>query len=364
VSGTGQGRFSRLSFRRALSHAPRRVVAPLAALTITMTVLATAPSGASAATLKPLTLAIITNDAQFSPPILADYLGLYKKAGVSVKVIPDTGASTINSLLTSGQADIIEYNGGNDIILASKGVKVKIIAGTLDLQIASIIGSSKVKTLSDAEHLSSCKMATLTPGSSVYGSAIYLNKRLDLHCSISSFSSVALVVAAVQSGNYQLGVMVEDDAISAVQSKSANMVLNSNSPTARRYSPAATLNSTFTGLDSDLTAKKASVVAFLKATLAANTMIHKDPPQQIAQELTKTSAFAGVKEATIISELEQALPYIPAGENAFNVSEPFWDASLNSYASWGIPGFSKTDSAFSYSSMVDMSYNKAAVSGS
>ncbi len=312
-----------------------------------------------------LTLAIGANIAAFAQPFVADAAGLYTKYGVKVNTIYDAGTTGINTDLVSGHADVVWYTAANDLILAAKGQPVSVIYGSLNITPGALIGSPKIKTLADAKKLSSCKLATLTAGSTVYAESEHYIQAAGLHCTISQFSSVPLVLSAVESGNDQLGVLTTSSSLTAAKSTPIHVLVNPTEPSAKPYLPTPVLATTVSGLTSNLNSKRTAVVRFLKAIVAATQIIEKDTPAQIAQLLVKTPGFKGVPVATLTAEVQDdAKPYITSGKNPGFISQAYWTKSVNNFGTWGISGYSATNPANAYGKRVVMSFNQAAVGAS
>lgn len=83
---------------------------------------------ASTATAEPVRIGFAAESVDYAPAWAAEKLGLFKKAGVEVKLITFRGGAAAQEALSAGAADIIAYFSPAVALAVSKGAKEKMVA--------------------------------------------------------------------------------------------------------------------------------------------------------------------------------------------------------------------------------------------
>ena len=83
---------------------------------------------ASAASADPVRIGFAAESVDYAPAWAAEKLGLFKKAGVDVKLITFRGGAAAQEALSAGSADIIAYFSPAVALAVSKGAREKMVA--------------------------------------------------------------------------------------------------------------------------------------------------------------------------------------------------------------------------------------------
>lgn len=290
--------------------------------------------------------------------LLAQAGGFFAKEGLSVEILAGPVQSTV-SYVTSGRADLASYTPVAAVQAAGQGAKVKVIYGPVGAYGIALVGSPKIKSISDAQALTSCSLAAPGPGSAIYSYAVQFIANLSLKCNLTNVPSLDLIASGVQSGQYDLGAMTFLFAPGVLRG-GGNLLLDPRTPAYKsQYIPAQWPQQAIFGLADHLAARKGAVHKFLRAVTATEHAIATEPADKLIKDLLKLPSFSGANEADQLAYFELLKP-------SFNLSfgngpvgyidSVSWSTMLKSAATYGIQGFSPTDASAQYSSLVDMSY--------
>ena len=291
-----------------------------------------------------LTLAIPVSIASFANPYIAESLGLFKRYGVNVTILSNTGSNTL-SYLQSNKADIAAFGATLPLIAAQEGLDTKIIFdNTAGGAFPVLIGKAST-TEATIKKQKNCRIAVLAQGSSVYGFGVVFNRQLGTSCDLVPLATAQAQVAAVQGGS-AIAAVVANTTAAAAASGGMHTVATATIP---YYT-----SSVYFGVASSLASKRSAVVAFMQAMLAANSAIKSDSAAKLAALLAENSAFKGTSLAALTSQTS----LLKAAINLTNgmISSGRWSYSLKQFVTWSVPNYSPSDSIFSYTDRVDMSY--------
>jgi ABC-type nitrate/sulfonate/bicarbonate transport system substrate-binding protein len=312
-----------------------------------------------------LNVAIAVTGTPFTPVYLAQSLGYFAQAGVSVKFINNASATGV-ALLTSHQADLFIVGPGAVFSLNQQGLPTKIIynmdsGGTGSVE---VLGSSPAKSLMD---LAGKRVGTLTVGGSSYGDASAYSNYIVQHggaaMQLIPFGNQTAVINALMSG--QVDATVDSRSWFATQLTNGQVRLAVNTAdvaTVKKLGviPHGISETGVFGLDDVLKQKRSTVVRFLQAVAKGAQYVQAHTPAQIATSLASLPDFAGltVDGLTLAETFDK--PFL--SPNYGTVTPGTWNQQLASYAEWGLQGINVTPTAFPYNEVVDMSYLYSALS--
>jgi ABC-type nitrate/sulfonate/bicarbonate transport system substrate-binding protein len=350
------------------------------AVAVSMTIGA-AGSSASTSTpartmLDPLTVNINSPNANFAPVFIAKAAGIFEKYGLDVKIIENTGASTLN-VLVSGQSDLTLFAVPNVFLLASQGQSTTTIMAGLKDSASALIGGPGFNSIADLRALgSNCHISTSSPGTQTYGYAFKYTKLAKLglqQCKLEPASSNAVIVARLSSGQAQAAVLSLAFAVTFVNSVGAHILISPNKTGFRKeYGLPSFLSSVYFGLTSTVKEKRPQMVRFLKAINETNKLLVPKNLTKLTQYLQQFDSFKAVEFKSLRTGLQYVISYMGVGANFASpaavkahpkwlstnpgyISEKVWKVGLAQYATWGIANFNPSAPGNRYRERVDMS---------
>jgi ABC-type nitrate/sulfonate/bicarbonate transport system substrate-binding protein len=359
------------SQRRASRTARRALLALVAAFVLVAAAAcgssgggSSSSGGGSSSGTDSLTVSVASADFSFSPLFLAQSQGLFAKHGLNVKILTGPVASTV-PYLVSGRADLTLYAVLPGLLAADQGADIKFVYQNLNIFGLALMGAPNVKTVAQAQKLTSCKMASAPPGSLTYAFAQIYAKKLGLHCSAVGVTSVPLVASGVQAGTYQLGVDTLSPAVVASQSGAHLLIDPRSADYQKTYIPNPYLDEAVFGIGSHLAKIKPAVVKFIQAMQDVQTLLKNKTAGQLAADVLQSQPFKGQSASSLttgFSQLQSVLQQGCQGGAQGEITQKCWGATIKGVGTWGVPTFNAGSSANTYANRVDMSYYDAAQS--
>lgn len=286
---------------------------------------------------------------------VADSKGFFEKNGVDVSIVVSNGAN-LPGEVASGRIDLAAHAVGVAMSLTQQGKPAKVIyALTGGGQGGTLFVNKDTKAVTDLK--SGCRMGTFPAGSSAYGYAQTYIKKLGLDCEITPFQDVPSQVGALASGRVDALVGVYLNFISAVEDDQAKVLIDTRDPSVSEENlglpyPEVSLF----GSDANLKKKAKSLPGYLKAIDEAARYIKATPAATVAKDIVDQPNLKGQSLEQITGAVETLEAYRWRGSDEGRIDDSQWKAALAGVSSWGLPGYSATDSKFAYGQMVDMSY--------
>jgi ABC-type nitrate/sulfonate/bicarbonate transport system substrate-binding protein len=316
-----------------------------------------APGSGAAKSLPPVVLGL---DNEPPTPIVSDSIialqnGYFKKYGLNV-TIKAMGAVSLTEA-AAGRIDLANSGVVGSLPAAIQGHQTSIIYE----QTSSIADGNLVVKANSPYHslmdLSGKKVVVAGAGGGLYGAAEGYSHYIVAHggkpLTIVITNSTGSENSELLSGQVDAAVAVLDNSAIDIHAGQERILLESSSKQGQAILKAA-VGAGFWGLASDLSAKKASVTAFIAGLRKADLWMRSHTPQQVANVLIKSPLYSG----ETIADIEEGATYdksLYAPTNGF-VSSEDWQDSLSAYASWNVPNLNLSSSAVTYGSVVNMSY--------
>jgi ABC-type nitrate/sulfonate/bicarbonate transport system substrate-binding protein len=360
----------------------RRLLAILAVAIVAVT--AVTSSGASTAKTNDDSLSVAVSFAftNYVAIYAADAAGLFKKHGVDVHLIENTGPNTLN-MLASGQADVAMIATPQGLILAKQGLGITFFANWSKDPGSWLIGASGIKSLADLKALGSkCHIGALPIGQQSYGYAqVYThNQSIGLgQCTVDPIPTQAQILAELAAGQIQAASCPYTVASPAITSLGATVLINPEIPTYRKtYNLPKFSSAAFFGIGSTLQSKRPAVVKFLAAMDDANKLVIAKNMTQLTNWMRQSAVFQPVDFKTLRSQLQHTILSNGVGADLASaadikahptslltdpqyISANEWKIGLQQFQGYGLPNFDANDPVFQYRARVDMSYLSQAI---
>jgi NitT/TauT family transport system substrate-binding protein len=303
-----------------------------------------------------VTIAVAAATPVFAYPYIAQQLGYFEKAGVDVKLIPNSGANTLNQV-ASGQADLGMIAAGVPLLLAQQGKDSKIIyspqggaAGGM------LVGGADVKRVED---IRGKRIGTLSRGSSMYGFGVLYNRKFKLDADVVPLQNNASIAGALKSGRIAAATGPFDAYAAQIEAGEATVLVDTRDKAEREkiLGPDFPEGAVF-GLAPNLEKKRDAIVAVMKAYDDALEYMRGEDPAKIAETLRKSPDFQAIPPDKLAEFVDSAKSYIGLEDGA--ISPAVWQHALDQYALWGLGDFDPKNPLFSYDKRIDMSYLEAA----
>jgi ABC-type nitrate/sulfonate/bicarbonate transport system substrate-binding protein len=317
-------------------------------------------TGAPNTSIPSLTVAIANPAMDHAPIYVAEAAKLFQKYGVNVTVEHQTGSNTL-TLLSSKKVDLTDLPPPTAMIATSKGFPMSIIYEVTTNTALAMIAPRGVTSLAQLKNKSNCRIGTAEEGTVVYAATQLIKARYGLNCTVVQAASIPAVLAAVAAGSYQAGVVTYSAALTAT---GTNILINPTQYNQEFVQATQAPLVVFFGLKDVLNAKRAGIVRFLRAITAAQQIIQTDPLSKVVALIQQDPDYKTVSLATMEKSLQPNLPYIGKSSPPGFISTTDWQNALQSYTNWGVPGYSPSDTAYSYSNLIDMSFDNASNQGS
>lgn len=346
---------------------------------VAMAAVLAAPSSASShrGAEDSLTVDIVAPNANFAPVFVAKSAGIFSKYGLNVNILENTGANTLN-LLVSGQADITLYATPNPLLLAAQGQPTTVFMNGLRDSGAALIGNQSITTTAQLKALGdNCHITTTAPGSQAYGYAFEYTHIAKLglqQCKIEAAPSNAVAVARLASGQVQAAVLPLAFAITFVNQVGAHILISPNVPGYRKsLGLPEFISSVYFGLTSTIEAKRPLIIRFIKAINDTNKLLVPKNLETLTKYLQPFDSFKSVDFKTLRTSLQFIISYMGPGANYASrtaikkhpnaltsnpgyVPASAWNTSLQQIALWGLANFDPNAASNQYRARVDMSY--------
>lgn len=310
------------------------------------------------------TLAVPLPLADFGAYTMASLLHFDTAYGIDLKILPSTGGNTAN-LVASGQADVASFTVATAVAISQQGKQTSTILNNEYQPGLGFVGAPNIKSLADLKAAKNCRIAGPTPGSSTYYAAnVYIRENSLKNCTLVETPTQAAQVNGVVSGAYQAAVAGFSGAAQIVVGGGHWLI----DPRTKQY--AATYGrSTFPagavfGLKSQLQSKRAAVVGFLRAVIAADNYINTHSDKQLVALLQKDSTFA-TQSASALEQAYYVRPWLGVNarrgkETAGELTASNWKQALDAASHFGIATFDASVPQAKFGEAVDMSYYKQA----
>jgi ABC-type nitrate/sulfonate/bicarbonate transport system substrate-binding protein len=287
--------------------------------------------------------------------------GYFKAQGLHVDLQADAGANT-TSLVASGQADIAAYAITTPLVVAGKGQAVKVIYGTTGAGTSGMLAAGpEIKSIEQLKTVHGCKIGSFPPGSVVWAYTNMLINDVPLDCEAVPFQNAAAISGALVSGRVQAVVGSVPFFSSLIDDGKAHWLINTfadPSLTKKYYGPPIPEGAVW-GMADNLRSKKELIVRYLKALAQARAFVKdKANTDEVTKILASQPSFSGMTEDQVrknVTEINQVYQYA-WGHGDGRITNEQWDAVLKVAGSGAVPGYKAGEKAFSYPSMVDMSY--------
>lgn len=344
---------------------PRRLSAAVASGLVAMVLAACSSSNLSdsasttsgaAKSVGTLTVAVAVSNPLFAQPYIALNNGYFKQHGLTVKIIDNAGANTTN-LVASGQADLGMIGAASPLLMAKQGLDTKIIYSHVAGGSGGCLVTSTKGGVTSVSQLKDKRLGTLSLGSSTYGDSVIYNKNFHLNANIVPFQQASSILAAVETGQVAGANAACSTFTQALQQGQLKLLIDTRNKAERQnaFGAAAELpEAAVFGLQKDLSSKKAAVDALMEGMLQAAKFIDSNSDSRVATVLRKSTVFGEQSQEVVTGQVTDSRPYWLLDAGDLKASQ--WKACLQFFASWGLSGYSPTDSIYSYNQRVDMSY--------
>lgn len=305
-----------------------------------------------------ITLGVGVASAAWAPAYIAQSEGFYEKHGVDVTIEENTGSNTLNSLV-SGRIDIGAYGGTLPLLASLQGKQTTTLISTAaGGGAATLVGG---KGITDIKQLDGKRVAVLPAGSSSYGWAQYYQKKFGVSFDLVAMQDGASIASSVISGNVDGAMGIYTTFAGAIGDKKVNLLLDTRDMDERQDLLGARVTvpeGSLFGLASTVKDKREAVEGVLAAWNEARVFLleyAESDPEKIAQILSSYDGFSGIKVEQLAADVRGTASYndVPDGGH---ISESDWQVALDTYATWGISGFDKSDDKLAYGNAVDMSF--------
>jgi ABC-type nitrate/sulfonate/bicarbonate transport system substrate-binding protein len=286
---------------------------------------------------------------------LASVKGFFDKAGVDVKITDNTGANTVN-LLVSGRADLATLAWGNTLTLANQGRQTTCVYATAAGFGTMLVGGAGVRTVQD---LKGKRIGALARGTTTFGFATHYNQKFNLGADIVSYVDVPTLVAALISGQVAGATATPNIAASMAKGGNTTILIDARDPVVRnkQVGPDYPVGG-YIGLTQAVAEKRDAVVRFIRAIEMTRLYVERTSDEQLAKDFRQLDLYKSFSEADLAplikSERSFAFP-----SNGY-VSEGNWRFMLPQLTKWGLVGYDSTNPAYEYSKNIDTSFLKAA----
>jgi len=304
-----------------------------------------------------LTVAEAAKEINFAASYVAQTKGYFDDAGVSVKLMDETGANT-TTLIASGQADLGELGPGAPLLMTKQGKPTTIVYSQVDAAAAAYLVADK-KTAS-IDDIKGKRLGTFSIGSGTYGFAVHYNDSLGLKADIVPFQNPSAMVQALIAGQAAAGTGNYTNYANEVKDGKLHLLIDPNDPAQRdKYVGDPYPAGVTFGLQDTVKKKGDAITAFLTARTRALEWMRDSDADEVVAELRKSEAFKAYSPDALKVALERGLEFCSPDQG--NIDQKTWDYALKQYGTWGLDGFDPSDPQYAYGERVDMSYLQAAL---
>jgi ABC-type nitrate/sulfonate/bicarbonate transport system substrate-binding protein len=317
--------------------------------------LAVAAVGVPSATAATPTIkvAISSPQADFTDLYVAQLNGLYKKAGVNVKIV--TASANQNTMLISGQVDLADGATGSALGPVNAGKAISVVAAVSGQAHAGFgWGTAGINKLTD------CKtVATQPPGFAPYSWAVVDKKLFHASYNFMQVPDAPSAQAAIKAGRADCTVFAYGAVAPLVADKTLHLIFDPRQKSQRPFGyPIDVVEGAIYGVTSTLKGKRDAVTRFLKAYLAADAWVKKTSTRKVAQLLKKDPGFQPFTEDALKNSLDYVRYGLTPDKGLFTAES--WTKSMQFVIDGGLNFVDMYDSRWSFSRRVDMSYLRAA----
>ncbi|QSE90649.1 ABC transporter substrate-binding protein [Rhodococcus pseudokoreensis] len=287
--------------------------------------------------------------------------GLFEKNGLNVEQVSG-GASNASALLVSGRADV--WVGATPVALplAAQGKHVSVVFGssTAGLTGSTLIGANGMTLDALKDKGSDCRIATTSPGTTLYGWLVEVTKSVGLKCDYAVMDNLPALTASVTNGSADAAVTLADQAWMVTEKGQAVMLINPLAMTAEERDDLVPMKpfplGAMLGIREDLSGKSEAVARYTKALRDAAEIVHNSTPEQLAEILKRDPDFASGDAESMAVAWADLKTRTPSGPAAGQITEADWQEAVEGIKGWGLTGFSSDDPKLAYSEVVDMTY--------
>jgi NitT/TauT family transport system substrate-binding protein len=296
---------------------------------------------------------------------IAQTQGFYQKHGVDV-TLTVTGATTATQA-AAGRVDLVQQGCSSSLAPAASGRQTTIaywlVGNNAGVQVASNSSITKQADSTDSLlELAGKRVGVVGVGGGAFGMAnsisAYLKSKGKAPVTIVNQDNAAAVSASLISGQIDAAVGPADTLAGAIGAGKVKILIDADDPVMAPLGGGTSIAGIcLWGLKSQLQSKPKVVAAFIAALRDAYKYVSSTDPSVVAGELHTSKDFATLPVSTIEDELKLDLPFLTT--TAGQMSQDVWNRTLSAFSTWGL-GLKLDNPAFTYSSIVDMSYWNAA----
>jgi ABC-type nitrate/sulfonate/bicarbonate transport system substrate-binding protein len=320
-----------------------------------------AASAPSSSTPLSLTVGIPQVNAQFADAYWAEAEGIWKSLNLNV-TISVTGATETTSL-AAGRLVVGVFGTTAAFAPAAAGRSVGIVLceDTGDSAAGVVVQSSnKAKTLLD---MSGQSVGVVGSAGQGYGTASAFSSYIQQHggkpLKIVVEASLGALVASLLSGQVQ-GAIQTSGFEAAIAAGKAREIVQPTDPKTEAIVGTKECSTAYWGTTAALSKNRTAVERFIAGMRVARQDLAKASNAQVAAVFAKLPDFAPsiLSHAALVEDILEARPFFSADDGF--ISEATWNASLKSFATWGLSSsglaIDLSSDNFSYPKIVDMSY--------
>jgi ABC-type nitrate/sulfonate/bicarbonate transport system substrate-binding protein len=318
------------------------------------------PARASAASTT-ITIALSAVLPAYAPLYDAMLRGYFSRAHLNVVIDYVGGANTVGTVV-SGRADLAIQGSTSALAAVNSGVNTEMIYSFTGAGAAgSVYASNSIASIQD------CKtMAVAGPATAYYAWAQLEQKLLGGKWTIAVVGSPTTVVAEVESGQADCGVMDPGGFNTLLESKQVHLVLDTTKPATLPESMQKFMGNdseaTIWGLPANLAQKRSAVVAFLKAFHRGVVDVETNSGLSEAQLIQQVSVYKAYDLQSLALNLQQYRAYWDRPCNGYFPSTS-WANSVTFFQDGGATYVNPQLPQWSWASRVDMSYYLKAFGG-
>lgn len=311
-----------------------------------------APSSSASAT-EPLTVVAGAAAPSLGLVWFAQLGGYFTKNNldVTVKVV----GGNVTTTLVADQADLGLNGATNAMAPVNNGISTSYIYTNGEGSIGgSAVGLPSVKSITDCS-----RMSVFTIGSTAYGYAVVEKNLYSAKYTIVQLGTAAQL-AALRAGTVDCGIADESTWGSLLTDGTVHLLVDPRSVASLPQGfPTGIAGWGFWGIKLHLQERKGAIINFLKAMNQAWIDYQKLTSDQVAATLRQSPDFQAFGQASLAQSLTIIKPFLNPGSGYVNSTT--WAANLNFFVKAGFGFINPSDSTWSYTSRVDMSYYDAAI---
>src|SRR3954454_11147975 len=248
----------------------------------------------------------------YLPTVLAEQLGEYKKAGVTVELVDFKGGSQSLTAVIGGSADVVSGYFDHCVNLAAKNQALEaFVVYDRYPGLALVVGAKQTGKINSVKDLKDKKVGVSAPGSSTDFFLKYLLAKNGVDpnsVGVVGIGLAATAVAAMEQGSVDAAVML-DPAITQVQARNKDLTILSDTRTQKdtldvfggEYPGGA-----FYTKSAWIAAHPKETQALTNAILATLKWIHSHTPEEIMAKMP--DGLVGADKALYLAALKNTIP--------------------------------------------------------